>query len=86
MLAQPTTFYTIEQYLQLERAADQKHEYLDGQIYAMAGNSEIHNLISAHILGILYGQLRTRLCRAYPSDMRVKVARNKLYTLSLIHI
>lgn len=86
MVAQPTMFYTIEQYLQLERAGDQKHEYLDGQIYAMAGNSEIHNLISAHILGILYGQLRKRPCRAYPSDMRVKVARSKLYTYPDISI
>jgi Uma2 family endonuclease len=86
MVAQPKPFYTIAQYLQLERAGEQKHEYYDGQIFALAGSSENHNLIAAHILGILYGQVRKRPCKVYPSDMRIKVAKTKLYTYPDISI
>jgi len=80
MIAQPIPSYTVEHYLHLERSGDSKHEYFDGQIFALAGSSENHNLISAHILGILYSQVRKRPCRVYPSDMRVKITRTKLYT------
>src|SRR3954452_6639155 len=80
MVAQPTPSYAVEHYLHLERSGDGKHEYFDGQIFALAGSSENHNLISAHILGILYSQVRKRPCRVYPSDMRVKITRTKLYT------
>lgn len=80
MAAQPNTPYTPEQYLQLERSGAAKHEYLDGRIYALAGASRNHNRIAAHILGILYGQLRHGPCEVYPSDMRVKVVATGLHT------
>lgn len=86
MVAQPKPRYTIEQYLQLERASEQKHEYYDGEIFALAGSSENHNLIAAHILGILYEQAWKRSCKVYPSDMRVKIAKTKLYTYPDISI
>ncbi|MCI0391239.1 MAG: Uma2 family endonuclease [Acidobacteria bacterium] len=38
-------YYTPEEYLAFERAAETKHEYLDGQIFAMAGGSPLHNQI-----------------------------------------
>jgi Uma2 family endonuclease len=86
MAAQPKSYYTVEHYLQLERSGDTKHEYFDGQIFALAGSSENHNLIAAHILGILYAQVRKRPCKVYPSDMRVKIAKTKLYTYPDISI
>ena len=71
---------TEAQYLAMERASQTKHEFLDGEICAMTGASERHNLITMSTLASLYGQLRGRPCRVYPGDMRVKVAATGLYT------
>ena len=71
---------TPEEYLARERKALTKSEYRNGQIYAMPGASRKHNLITVHILGELYVQLRARACEVYPSDMRVKVSAAGLYT------
>ena len=73
-------FLTPEEYLTRERKALTKSEYRDGRIYAMPGASRAHNLITAHVTGELYIQLRTRSCEVYPSDMRVKMSAAGLYT------
>jgi Uma2 family endonuclease len=83
MSAQPavkTPYITVEEYLALERAAEYKSEYYNGEIFAMAGAMEPHNLISNNISGELYVQLKPRPCRVYPSDMRLKVSASGLYT------
>ena len=72
--------FTPEEYLARERKALTKSEYRDGQIHAMPGTSRAHNLITVHVTGELYIQLRTRSCEVYPSDMRVKVSAAGLYT------
>lgn len=72
--------FTSEEYLARERKALNKSEYRDGRIYAMPGASRAHNLITVHVTGELYIQLRTRSCEVYPSDMRVKVSAGGLYT------
>lgn len=74
------TYYTPEQYLSIERAAEYKSEYVDGEIYAMSGASEEHNLISGNIFAALHSQFRGRACRVYTSDMRVKVSPTGVYT------
>ena len=74
--------FTPEEYLARERKALTKSEYRDGRIYAMPGASRAHNLITAHVTGEFYMQLRTRTCEVYPSDMRVKVSAAGLYTYS----
>lgn len=74
------TYYTPEQYLALEREAEYKSEYIHGQIYAMAGASEEHNLIAGNILAAMHAQFRGRPCRVYTSDMRVKVNAGDMYT------
>ena len=71
---------TPEEYLARERKALTKSEYRNGQIHAMPGASRAHNLITVHVTGELYIQLRTRTCEVYPSDMRVKVSAAGLYT------
>ncbi len=76
----PAPRYTPEAYLILERAAATKSEYLDGEIFAMAGASRRHNLITGNVLGELRAQLRHRPCEVYPSDMRVKIPATGLYT------
>jgi Uma2 family endonuclease len=74
------SFLTPEEYLKIERQAEYKSEYFAGEMFAMAGAVERHNLICWNILGQLYHQMRQRRCRAYPSDMRVRVSATGLYT------
>jgi Uma2 family endonuclease len=80
MTAQPIIYITEEDYLQRERASTLKHEYYKGQIYAMAGASEAHNLVAMNIAALLRSRVRGSSCRAYPSDMRVKVQPTGLNT------
>lgn len=72
--------YTPAEYLALEREAEIKSEYLDGEIFAMAGASRRHNLISLNIAGELRDRLRDRPCEVYAHDMRLKVRSTGLYT------
>jgi Uma2 family endonuclease len=76
---QPKTFITPEQYLELERAAEFKSEYYDGEMFAMAGGRAGHNLIIGNVIGSLYQQFRSQPCRVYPSDMRTRVGSNRRY-------
>lgn len=80
MTAQPKRYITEQEYIEFERASISKHEYFDGQIYAMTGASRIHNLIAGNTLATLHGQLRRKPCQIFPSDMRVKIMRTGLYT------
>ncbi len=72
--------YTPAEYLALERKAPTKSEYINGQIYAMSGASEAHNLITLNVAAEIRSQLRGRRCRVYASDMRVKVSETGMYT------
>ena len=71
----PKTLLTEEQYLDLERAAEFRYEYLDGRMYAISGAPEGHVLIVGNLLRIL----RPQGCRAYSNDMRVRVS-GRMYT------
>lgn len=62
------------------RRSDYKSEYLDGEIVAMVGATELHNLIIVNVLASLHPQLRKRPCKLYANDMRVRVNPNGLYT------
>jgi Uma2 family endonuclease len=64
---------TTREYLELDRAAERKSEFLAGEMFAMAGASEAHNLIVANLVSEIRNQLRGKPCRVYPSDMRVRV-------------
>jgi Uma2 family endonuclease len=80
MSARRKPIYSPEAYLQMERAGTVKHEYYRGEIFALAGSSEAHNIILANIITALNLQLRKRLCKVYPSDMRLKIPKTGLYT------
>ncbi len=69
-----------QEYLDQERRAETKSEYLDGDIVAMTGASRRHNLISLNIAASLHGQLRSRPCEIYMGDMRVAVDQAEFYT------
>ena len=80
MATEPKTFLTPEQYLEIERKAEYKSEYYAGEMFAMAGAQEPHNLITTNVIVSLGLQVRGRACRVYGSDMRVKVSQSGLYT------
>ncbi|HYW20239.1 MAG TPA: Uma2 family endonuclease [Nodularia sp. (in: cyanobacteria)] len=69
----PINILTVAEYLEAEKSSDIRHEYIGGQVFAMAGASEEHNLISTNIIAILRPHLRGSSCRAFMSDMKVKV-------------
>lgn len=71
---------TEQEYLRRERSAPSRSEFLNGEVFAMAGASEAHILITLNVAAELRGQLRGGPCRVYASDMRVKVAAIGLYT------
>src|SRR6266540_1404567 len=70
-LPQSQSLSTAEEYLEFERAAFERHEWLDGLIYGMAGESPQHSLISANIIGILNMQLRGKPCAVFSPNMKV---------------
>ncbi len=80
MSTQPSTFLTPEQYLEIERQAEFKSEYYRGQMFAMAGAKEPHNLLAGNVFGELRERFRKRPCKVYQSDMRVRVSATGLYT------
>lgn len=78
-LAQAHRRISAEDYLQHELAADSKHQLIDGEIYAMAGASENHNLLAGNIFAELRNQLRGKPCRTFMADMKVKVGEDFYY-------
>jgi Uma2 family endonuclease len=71
--------YTYGQYVALEEESSVRHEYLDGEIYAMAGGSPDHAALAATIIGLLRSQLRTG-CRAFTADLRIRIPSTGLST------
>lgn len=71
-LAFAPPLYTIEEYLKRERAAEERHEYLDGSIYQMAGESGAHADICANLSASLHAQLRNTACRGRIANTKVR--------------
>ena len=73
-------FHTPEEYLEYERKSEIRHEYIDGEIYEMAGANKRHNRISVNVVRLLDNQLLERDCNIYGSDMRVRITSIGKYT------
>jgi len=73
------TYLTPEEYIAVERKATLKSEYLSGEIVAMSGASNEHNLITMNTANGLYNQVTERGCRVYGSDMRVGISAGVSY-------
>jgi Uma2 family endonuclease len=65
--------YTYADYVGLERTSPTKHEFLDGEIYAMAGRSEDHSALAAEVIAVLTVSLAATSCRVHTSDLRIYV-------------
>jgi Uma2 family endonuclease len=75
-----TKYITEKEYLDAERLATEKHEYFQGEIFAMSGASRAHNEIFSNAFGEFVMQLKGKTCRPYGSDFRVNIPQNTLYT------
>jgi Uma2 family endonuclease len=71
---------TAREYLDRERKAEFKSEFLNGEVFAMSGGTDQHSLIAMNLGGELRAQLKGKPCRVYNSDMRVKIEATGLYT------
>ncbi|MBZ8179056.1 Uma2 family endonuclease [Oscillatoria salina] len=81
MIASPENFsITSEEYLQMEAQSPTKHEYIDGEVYAMAGASDVHVTISLNLASLLRNHVRGTGCRVYISDMKARIeTKNRFY-------
>jgi len=80
MGAQAQRRYSIAEYLALERSEEARHEFVDGEIFAMGGASRRHNLLNGNLFATLHAQLRGRGCEIYANDMRVRIPAVDLFT------
>jgi Uma2 family endonuclease len=72
--------YSIEEYLEMENASTEKHEYYQGEIFAMSGAKMQHNIVAGNIFGELHHKLNGKPCQPFNSDMRTHIEENTLFT------
>lgn len=65
--------YTYSDYVALEQDSSTKHEFLDGEIYAMGGGTEEHSALAAEVLYALTSAVRGKPCRVHTSDLRIYI-------------
>lgn len=70
---------TWEQYLELERPSEIRHEFLDGLVYAMAGESPDHSRICFNLTTTIGAQLRNKPCEGFSPNMKVRAGIGGLY-------
>lgn len=71
--AKPLELISVEDYLAGELTSDVKYEYRGGYVYAVAGASTIHNRVATTLIGLLFSQLRGKVCEVFNSDMKLRV-------------
>jgi Uma2 family endonuclease len=74
------SFITPQEYLERERKATYKSEYLNGQVFAMSGTSPQHSIINVNLIAAFHRQIAGKGCQVYTSDMKVRVESTNLYT------
>lgn len=77
-MQQTERHYSLDEYFGIEEMSDVRHEYFDGQIFAMSGGSRNHNQIAQNLTRA-FDSLRVHGCRAYLADLRLKTP-SGLYT------
>jgi len=65
--------YTLEEYLELEKHAEERYAYCGGEVVAMSGASLRHNRIVRNLMRAIDARLESKLCEVLPTDMRIKV-------------
>lgn len=76
---------SVEDYLENEKISDVRHEYIDGEVFAMAGTSKSHNRIIRNLLNKLQSKLNEEDCEAFFVDIKVYVEKfNRFYYPDLL--
>ncbi len=73
-------YISAEEYLAEERAATEKHEYYQGEIFAMSGASLKHNKLFSNVFSDIANKLKGKGCQPFGSDLRIHIPENTLYT------
>lgn len=73
MIASPQPYLTPAEYLQMEEQSPVKHEYIDGQVYAMVGATDAHVTIALNLATALRSHVRGSGCRVYMADMKARI-------------
>jgi Uma2 family endonuclease len=68
-----------EEYLKLEELSQIKHEYIQGEIYAMAGANDAHVTVAGNLFALLRNHVRGSGCRVYMSDMKARIESRNIY-------
>lgn len=80
MAVDPRPYLSVQDYLRLERQAETKSEYLDGEMVAMSGGGLRHGIIIGNLVRDIGRQLKDRPCRVVPNDLRVRIPSANVYT------
>ena len=76
---QTPPYFSAQEYLELEQAADTKHEYIDGEIHAMAGASDAHVKVTGNAYALLKNHLRGSGCTTYIADMKLRIVQDEAF-------
>jgi Uma2 family endonuclease len=79
-LPQTSRRLTEAEYLEIERAAEFKSEFFDGEMFAMAGGTPQHSLIATNLAAEFQFRLKNHSCTAYNADLRIKIEPTNLLT------
>ena len=79
MASIPVTKVTEEEYLKLDRAAEVRSEFLNGEMWAMSGASMRHARLQGNLYAEVHNALQGGNCQAFGSDLRVRVMRRRMY-------
>ncbi len=70
---------TVDEYLAQEELGIARHEYVSGQLFAMTGATEAHNIICGNLFALLHSHLRGSTCRVFMNDMKVRLERSNSF-------
>ncbi len=77
---------SVEDYLEGEKDGFVRHEYVHGEVFAMAGGSNVHNTITLNIATALNPAARQKGCRTYSSDMKVRASEKTFYYPDVVFV
>lgn len=86
MVANQKKRWTVEEYLVFERASEERHEFLAGEVTQMPRSNQWHSLIEVNTAATIHEQLRANPCEVYAIAMRLKISASDIYTYPDISI
>jgi len=80
-IPETANFISVDEYIEGEQLSEIRHEYIGGRVYAMAGGSEAHNVLSGNLYAALRAHLRGKPCKVFMADMklRLKIAEDDVF-------